>query len=521
MQKKKLLALIVCLTLMVSVFASCGGGSSESEEPAAESTGSSIVIAKNEDATTMDPARQTTSGGIQMMSAVGEGLVKATADGKDVEPALAESWEVSDDNLTYTFTLKEGLKFSDGNDITFDDWKFTLERAATVEDSYWNYVAEDIEKIEEPEAGKLAITLKQPSPSFLARMAMFPVYAQEKARYDEVGDEAYGTEGPIMAGPYAISEYKHGEYLSVVKNENYYNADGITVDNIKFQIVADDNSKVDMLKAGEIDIAENIPSSMFEDVDAADGVSAVTSDSTLTKYLILNNKDEILSNPDVRKAISLAINREDIVKAVLNGHGDPAISYMSRYGQSYNEALDENSERDVDQAKELLAKAGYGDGFELKVLCTSGNTTEESIVTVLQGSLADVGITVTMDARDDSAYQEAKVNMEHMACIATWIDDMIDPDGLNGYWWDTSINNAYYSGFESEETNALYQASKTEMDPEKRTEDFKQLQQIYFDNTVSAPLYNSPFFIGVSDSVSGFQLTPLGAYYNLGAIAKK
>ena len=508
---------------MIAVFATACGGSGSGEEggetePAEASK--ILTIAKNEDATTMDPARQTTSGGIQMMSAIGEGLVRATVDGKAVEGARAEDWTISEDGLVYTFNLKDGLKFSDGNDITLEDWQFTFDRAATVEDSYWNYVAEDIDKVEEPEAGKLVITLKAPNAAFLAKLAMFPMYVQEKAHYDEVGDEAYGTAGAIMAGPFAIQEYKHGEYLNTVKNEYYYDAANVALDGVKFQIVGDDTSKLDMLKAGEIDIAENIPAANFEEINGTDGLTAVTIDSTLTKYLILNNKNEILSNPDVRKAITLAIDKEAILKIVLSGYGDPAVSYMSRYGQDYNEELDAAGARDVAAAKKLLEDAGYGDGFELKVLCTSGNTTEEDIVTVLQNSLAEVGITVTMDARDDSSYQEAKVNMEHMACIATWIDDMIDPDGLNGYWWDININNAYYSGFESAETTDLYMKTKTEMDPAVRADEFKQLQQIYFDNAVSAPLYNAPFFVGISGTVSGFQLTPLGAYYNLGGVTK-
>ena len=119
MKKRKALALIMCLMMCVSVLAACGGSGDSGDS----SGGSSIVIAKSEDATTMDPARQTTSGGIQMMSAVGEGLVRVTPDGKDVEAGLAESWEVSEDGLTYTFTLRDGLKFSDGNDITLEDWQ--------------------------------------------------------------------------------------------------------------------------------------------------------------------------------------------------------------------------------------------------------------------------------------------------------------------------------------------------------------------------------------------------------------
>ena len=110
--------------------------------------------------------------------------------------------------------------------------------------------------------------------------------------------------------------------------------------------------------------------------------------------------------------------------------------------------------------------------------------------------------------------------MKHQACIATWMDDMIDPDGLNGYWWDYSINSAYYSGFQSEETTNLYQQTKTETDKDKRAEEFAELQQLYYDNVVSVPLYNAPFFEGVSSSVEGFSLTPLGAYYNIAAISK-
>lgn len=511
---KKIISVVAILAMVLGIACLSGCGSSKTDSD-------TLVIAKGEDAETMDPDLQSTSGGIQMLSAVGEGLVRSSKDGKKVEGALAKSWNVSNDGTTYTFNLRDGLKFSDGNDVTLEDWQFTFNRAATLKDSMWNYVTEDITSVTMPEKNKLVITISKPSASFLARMAMFPAYVQEKANYDKVGDDGYAKNGAIFAGPYAIDKYKHGEYLNLKKNKYYYDADSVKTKNISFKITTDDDSKVDMLKSGEVDVAESVPASSIKDINSSDGVKEKTFNSTLTKYLILNNKDSVLSNKDVRKAISLAINKKDIVKVVLDGNGEPASSYMSKYGQSYNEDIAKQDKRDVKEAKELLKNAGYGDGFTLTVLINSGNKTEEDIVSVLQEDLKEIGITVKTDAEDPSAYQEKKMNMEHQACIATWIDDMIDPDGLNGYWWDTSVNNAYYSGFESSETSSLYQKTRTEMNADTRTSEFKQLQQLYFDNTVSVPLYYSGSFVGISDNVRGYQLTPLGAYYKIGQVVKK
>ena len=524
--KKKIISALLCAAMIATMATGCGSGSSSdssSDSTAKESKtdSSTFVIAKNEDSETLDPAYQVCSGGIQAQSAIGEGLVRATEDGQDVEACLATDWTVSDDGLTYTFNLIPDLKFSDGNDVTLDDWKFTFDRCANATDGMWSYVAEDIADVTEPEEDVLQITLKAPSACFLAKLAMFPMYVQEKAHYDEVGDDGYATDGAIMCGPFAVEEYKQGEYLLLKKNENYRNADDISVDNLKLQIVTDDDSRVTMLKSGEIDVAENIPTASYDEIKDGDNTTAVEINSTLTKYLILNNTTDELSDVRVRKAISLAINKDNIVKMVLNGYGEPASSYMSRYGQFYNEDVEKNDDGyDIDKAKELMKEAGYEDGFDLEVLIPSGDSSQSNIVTVLKDSLAQININVTESALDDSAYKETKYDMKHQACIATWMDDMIDPDGLNGYWWDYSINSAYYSGFQSEETTNLYQQTKTETDKDKRAEEFAELQQLYYDNVVSVPLYNAPFFEGVSSSVEGFSLTPLGAYYNIAAISK-
>ncbi len=525
--RKRIISTFLCVVLAGSLLAGCGSSSdsdTEAQEAGSEETGdeaSTIVIAKSEDPETLDPVLQVSSTGIQILSTVGEGLVKAAEDGQGVEPCLASDWTVSDDGLVYTFTLLPDLKFSDGNDVTLEDWQFTFDRCATTEGSLWNYVAQDVAELTEPEEGTLQFTLNEPSASFLAKLAMFPLYVQEKANYDEIGDEGYATGGAIMCGPFAVQEYAQGEYVTVAENAYYHEESGTAAGGIKFQIATDDDSRVTMLQAGEVDVAENIPPANYDTVDQTEGISATTLNSTETKYFILNTTDEVLQDRDVRKAISLAINKEDMVTMILGGYGNAAVSYMSKYGQYYNEALEEEDDGyDVEEAKALLAQAGYADGFDLEVLIRAGSENESAIVTILKEDLAEIGINVTESAMDDSAYRDAKYNMNYQTCIATWIDDMIDPDGLNGYWWDYSINSAYYSGYESEETTDLYNATKGETDEEKRAEEFDELQQIFYDEVVSIPLYNSPFFDGVSDEVSGYRLTPLGIYYDIAELSK-
>lgn len=512
--KKRLLALVLSTVLALTTI---GCGSSETsattgQSGAAASEGGykeTITIGKDGDPLTFDPVMISINQAIWIYTATEEGLVKVSNDGSAIEPCLAESWEISEDGTVYTFHLKEGTLFSDGNPVTTDDWIFTFERARDTEESAWTFAAELIEKMEAPDENTLVITLSSPSAAFLADLCMFNMGVQEKAYFDEVGEEGY-LYGPVTTGAYKIAEYVPDQYTLLEKNEYWTNADSVQTKYVKFMVVTDSSSRIMQLKSGDLDLIESVPASNMAEIEGA-GYTTEAVSSTYTKYLSLNNTKGALQDQKVRRAIRYAIDLDTLVAMVLYGYGEKADSYLTKYGMYYDNSYATDG-YDVEAAKKLLAEAGYADGLELEVNISSGDAIAEQIATVLKDNLAQAGITLNIMSYDAATVRQMNNDLEHEMSLTQWCNDIIDPDQLSSYIWDPEVWHSFISGYTNDKTYQLYQESISETDDAARKEIYKELQEIYYEDVVSIPLYYSPFLIAYDSRLEGFVQTPLGSY---------
>jgi len=470
-----------------------------------------IVIGIAASITTLDPVLPSLTADIQVINLICEELVTTSDDGTEIVPGLAESWETSDDGLTWTFHLISGLTFSDGSAVTQEDWLFSFERAMTTEESQWTFSVSNIDSVEMTDDETLVITLKEASASLLSNLSCFNVALQSKAHYEATNGYEDGGSYPIGTGSYAISEWVQDDHLTLTANE-YFHGDAPKTGTIQFLTVSDDNSRIMMLKAGEVDIITDVPYSSMSELEAADGITAVGIASTGNKYITFNEtSNEALAVKEVRQALLYATDKQTIVDMVLYGYGEPAVSFMPKNGLYWNDTI-EAADYDVDKAKELLEEAGYADGFDVEVLIPSGNETYSQIAVILKDMWSQIGVNLTITSMDQAALYEEEFAMQHEIIFGSWSDDIADPSQLGDYWWNYSTSSCFYTGYNNEEAQAIFEESQYELDEEAREALYFELQEIWYEDVVAINMYHAEATVAMSDSIEGYVQTPLYVY---------
>ncbi len=538
---KRKLSLVLAAVMVVGSLAACGGSSqpaattaapapaateaaaqteaaapaeteaAETEAAAPEAGGfkDTIVIARAEDPMDLDPTIGDDTASSRMYHTIVPGLVQVDKDGQ-IAPDLAESWEVSDDGLVWTFHLHPGLKFSDGTDVTIEDWQFTFDRAKNREESYWKYTAEPIVSVE-GDNETVIITIAEENPAFLSYLTLFNMGLQSKAHFDELGG-SYDNAWPVGAGAYYVTEWAHDEYITLEANPYYYKEGFPKTPHLKFETVSEDNSRMMMLQAGEIDIMVDLPFSSAATLDAADGVSVVEWPSTQQRYLVLNNEaNPAFADVKVRQALMMGTDFQQLIDMCLYGYGQKSNSFLSPKQLGYNTKLPEYT-YDVEGAKALLAEAGYPDGFDVTFTLRAGNALFEQIGTIIQDQWSKIGVRVNVESMDSAALRELQNDMKLDMVVGTWTDDMPDPSQLTQYLLDYETNHGFYTNWKSDACNELFAEASKEMDDAKRYELYDQIQEICHDEVALPSLFNANEIVGQRDAVTGFIQTPYGQY---------
>ena len=355
---KKILFGVMVLTLSAALCA-CGGGKkgdSSGNSSSGETTVSGeFVFGLTQEISDVDPHDDSDAATRSVLFNMYEGLVKPTNTG-DIMPAVAENYTVSDDALIYTFTLRDGVKFSDGNPVTVGDIIYSYKRGAGIDHDFPLADGETakisalsaISDITATDDKNIQFTLAAPDSEFIYN---FTVAILEEA------NDANQASDPIGVGPFKISELKTGEYLAVERNENYWNADLDCISKAKFKFIADASAAYTELQAGTIDGLQYLTYDQTVDTKVAEQYDIVESTMMLVHGLFLNNDYEPLKSPEVRQALNYAVNRDEINDMMFDGkskliqtHAYPTITAW------YNADTESTYTYDVAAAKELLKK---------------------------------------------------------------------------------------------------------------------------------------------------------------------
>lgn len=287
-----------------------------------------------------------------------EGLTRINQNG-EVKPALAESWEVSEDGRTYTFNLRTGVKFHDGADFTAEDVKFSLDRARA-EDSTnaQKGLFSAIESVEVVDDATVKVTLSSPAGNFLFNMGWGDAVIVDAASADG------NKENPVGTGPFKFSKWNKGSSIEIVRNDEYW-GDKVALASATFRIIPDAAAATNAMLAGDVDAFANFPAPEALPQFEADPRFAVVTGSTEGETILsTNNSKAPFDNIKVRQAIAHTLDRQAIIDGAMFGLGTPIGTHFAPHHPAYNGDLINTYPRDLDKAKALLAEAGYPDGFK-------------------------------------------------------------------------------------------------------------------------------------------------------------
>ena len=511
---KRRTALVSLLILVVAVVAATaalaartGHATSSADTP---KRGGSLTIARIEDSQSFDKTNVFQNESIWLAEQIMEPLYTVTADGKGVKPWLATSYTKSADGKTYTFTLRKGVKFSNGNPMTSADVKFSIDDARA-QAKGWGYLDGAIKNITTPDANTVVFHLKYNWAPFLADIALFANGIIPNNFAGQKRADFY--KHPIGTGPFMWDKRVIGQSVTLKRNPFYWQAGKPYLDSVTWTFVSDDNTRELQLRGGQIQVDEFPPFNSITKLQHTSGVTMSLFPSTRTDYLQMNEQYPPLADVHVRRAISYAIDRKSIVKSVLFGFGTPANSFLPPQVPFYAKSTP-GLQFDVTKAKAEMKLSKYPNGFPVTLLVGAGAQVESTTGQILQSQLAQLGIKVTFKQLDTSTEFNDIEARKYQLGFSYWTMDIADPDELVTFAVDPAGGaHSFYTGYNNPTVIKLSHAAQRETNAAKRTADYAQLQSIAAHDAFMGFLYYSPYRWAYTSKLHGFLVYPLGNYH--------
>jgi len=461
-----------------------------------------LRMAYGSEVATLDPIKTVFGADIMIQGLMYARLLHANPDRSEVGAGLAEKWEISDDGKTYTFHLREA-KFSDGSPLTATDVAFSYHRMRFQKDSAYAAPFQPLVKVEATDDKTVVMTLDRKFTPFLTLTEIWNTGIVPKAVVEKMGDDAFGK-APVTSGPFKFVDWKPGDRVTLARNEHYYRGSELHLDGLEFRYVPDDNTRVSMLQAGEIDVCLGVPAPRMAELKAA-GFRADPEPSSATYDMLINHKVAPFDNLKFCQAVSYGIDRKAINDAVTLGLGVPASSVISPTLNFFNKSLPVIA-RDVDKAKELLAASGTQNAsFEL--IQNAGTADEEKAAVLIQAQLAEVGITVNIAKIDPGEAWTKLTEGSYQAEMNWWYNETRDPDNaLRWCVWGAGDNKSYYTNYNNDAVNKMIDQAAGEQDDSKRADLYAQVQKIAVEEVAQVAIYHPSWLNAYSPAVKGLTL---------------
>lgn len=484
---KNLLTGIGLLIVSMLVLSACATSGSSDEGGSTGSDGgvdkSEVTIAFQENIQTMDPHNGSAGIDNSVQYAIYESMFTPDEDG-ELQPLLATDYEVSDDGLTYTFKLRDDVTFTDGAEFNAEAVKANLDRIIDSEGSLNNYKSlRDVGKVEVTGDYEVEVTLNNINSQFINKIGMLRMASPDALENDiDFGEESAGT------GPFVLEKWNHGDSLVAIKNEDYWEEDLPKLDKVTFKPIPEDGSRIAMLKTGEADYIFPVPVNDVESLEAEDNIEVSIVESTYVNYATINTSKEPFNKKEVRQAMNYALNQEDFVKVVKNGYGIVSDSVLPATNNYY--AAQDPYDYDLEKAKELLADAGYEDGFSTEIW-GSDSSKDKRGMQFIQQQLGEIGIdveikqmergTLSDEINKPESAEDSKVEMWYVG----WSSQVGDADNATNPLFSSSSfppngsNTAYY---DNEEADKLIEEGLHAKSEEEAIEKYAELQEILWDD---------------------------------------
>ncbi|EOD00980.1 glutathione ABC transporter substrate-binding protein [Caldisalinibacter kiritimatiensis] len=504
-RNKKLI--VVISAIMVFALALAGCGQSSNEQAGVEKD--TLVVAQSADAKSLDPHATNDSTSSNVAKQIYNTLVESTED-MEIVPGLAKEWEQVDD-LTWEFKLRQGVKFHNGEELKASDVKFTFERM--LQSSKVSHIVEAIDTVEVVDDYTVRIKTKEPFGPLLAHLAHSASSILNEKAVKEAGDN-YG-QNPVGTGPFKFKSWQAGDNIVLERFDDYFRGPS-QIKQITYRVIPEGTNRTIALETGEVDIAYGIEPIDQDRVANHEDLELLKQPALAMYYVGFNVEKEPFDNKLVRKAISHAINTDDIIEAVLNGAGVKAVSPIAPRVFGYNDQL-EGYEYNPEKAKELLKEAGYENGFETKIMISGSQANQ--IAQVVQAQLKEVGIDVAIEQIEWGTYIDKTASGDHEMFFLGWGTVTADADyGLYPMFHSASkgaAGNRFF--YENKELDELLEKGKTSTDPKEREEAYKKAQEIIVDDAPLVPTHYKIETVGIQKNVKGFKIHPAGHHslYNV------
>ena len=550
--KKRILPLLLTAA-MVAGLAGCGSSAakettaaSDNNQTTAESTeagsttGEKILkVQVGPDPETVDPALNSAVDGGNMILHAFEGLLTLDENGQ-LKEGQAESWETSEDGLTWTFHLRDGLKWSDGTDLTAKDFVYSWQRvcdpnvaapyAETVLGMVKGYdeaVAGDITKldVQAPDEKTVVVNLAHPC-SYFGELAAFATLNPVQKATVEANGDAWATSADtyISNGPFMMTEWVPGSHITFSKNPNYWNAEAIKLDKLEFELIEDSNAAYSAYTSGEVDMIKDVPT---EEIPSLQGNDDFHVEPIIgTYYVSLNLQKEYFQDARVRKALSLAIDRNYVANTLMQGTYSPASAivgpgWLDTDGSSFAENANggtpyidnDNFDANLEEAKKLLEEAGYpnGEGFPQIEYTTNDAGYHKVVAEYLQQAWAAIGIDLKVNIVEWASFTPMRRNGEFDVARNGWVGDYTDPSNILELFCTTNGNND--GKYTNADFDAAIEDSRVTTDAATRSEDLHKAEDLLMEDAGCIPIaYYNDFWLQ-SSKITGSWHSANGFWY--------
>ncbi|MBQ8562689.1 MAG: ABC transporter substrate-binding protein [Firmicutes bacterium] len=485
----RMLSVLMCFLLCFGLMTGCGNSGGEEEGDG--EVKDTVVIATPTDLKALDPMGNWSGADYYIYWTCYDRLLGYDYETGEFLPELATEWSVSEDGMEYTFKLRDDVYWHDGTQFTAKDVVYTVKRG--IETQCGNYPS--VSHAEAIDDFTVKYVMLEPNSLVMDKQWIGDAAIIQDGCGDNVATNIMGT------GAYKVKEWIIGDHLTIEANPDYWGGEP-EIKEIKFVTMPESNARLMAVQAGDVDAA-SIDAANVKAASADANLTVYSNQSTSLHYLGFNHNNEILSNKLVRQAISHAINKEDIIAAQLEGYGAAADTLVPSSIGGHNSDIT-GYEYDVEKAKDLLAEAGYPDGFDITLTLRTG--LHDLAAQIIQANLKEIGINVTINAMEASAFSEAtNANQSELfiayrgSSNADYYLGIMHSDRLTDGRNLLGINDPAID-------EALDKAKVT--DGDARNDEYKACQQIAHDEAVLVPLYSNTVFAVSNKALTGVQVLP-------------
>ncbi len=488
----------------------CGGGSNQASQAgtadqkaeAQAPAGKKVVnIGLKADPPSLDPSKSNALVDRQVQNSIYDKLFDLDKDG-NIVPVLVDSYDISEDGLTYTFKLKQGIKFHDGTDFNAEAVRFNIERNREDTSRRKNEM-KFVEQVNVLDASTVEVKLSQAFAPFISILTDRSGMMVSPEAVQKHGDDYLNN--PVGTGAYQFVKHVKGDHVTLKKNENYWNGE-VKIDEINYKVFSNGTAAVQNLRSGQLDFVDEVPTKEIPTIEKDPNLTVIAEAGMAYQGIYLNTKQEPFTNKYIRQAISKAIDRDAFIKVVFDGYASPANSPFYPGNLAYGDS-DKVEKGTPEEIKELLAKGGKPDGFSFK-LQIGTSPVQEQFGAVVQSMLKPHGINVELEKVEFGTLLENGSSHKFQALQLGW-SGRPDPD-QSFYDFVVTGQPNNYSGISNPELDELANLARVELDPAKRKELYDKAMAISHDESQYVYIYHEFTRFGISNKIIGFEYVPDG-----------